>query len=133
MTSSAVFLALLALFPRLGRLPCVVAHAPRIVAQADAGRELGVPPGLVLVVGLLESQWGCARGSGGCWGAPAHASTPDVAGGVRETVSALDLGWSRCGTWSGALHHFRCGGCRCVVSAGYTPEDAMRLWLRVDP
>ena len=121
--------------PHLQHRACIQARADAIVQQAEgSASRYGVPVGLLLVVGFLESHWGCAAHSGGCWGAPAHASTPHVAGTSDNAASALALGWDRCGErggWTAAVRHFRCGRCDdCPGQRGYTAETAVRLTAR---
>lgn len=109
---------------------CIDARRDVIVADADAAsREHGVPVALLLSVGYLESHLGCARGSGGCWGAPrdrAHRHSP---GRASHAASALALGHRRCGSWEGAVAHFRGG--LCTGHAGYV-RAAVGMWRRVE-
>ena len=93
---------------------CIEARRAQVIADADrAAREHGVPVRLLLAVGYAESHLGCARGSGGCWGAPASRLHRHSPGRASHAASALALGHRRCGTWTGALGHFRCGRCTC--------------------
>lgn len=49
---------------------------------------------------------------------------------LGDAVTALALGHRRCGTWTGAVAHFRCGACVCAGS--YTAR-VTGLWRRVQP
>lgn len=131
MTAAQALAALLAVLPaRRPYRACLTARTPRVIADADAAsREHGVPVALLLSVGYAESHLGCARGSGGCWGAPASRLHRHTAGRASHAASALALGHRRCGTWTGALGHFRCG--RCVCEGSYVARVA-GLWSRVE-
>jgi hypothetical protein len=96
---------------------CIDTRRASIVTQADAAsREHGVPMRLLLAVGYAESHLGCAPRSGGCWGAPISRTARHTAGRASHAASALALGHRRCGTWRGAIAHFRCGRCVCAGS-----------------
>ena len=131
MTAAQALAALLAVLPaRRPYRACLTARTPRVIADADAAsREHGVPVALLLAVGYAESHLGCARGSGGCWGAPVSRLHRHTAGRASHAASALALGHRRCGTWTGALGHFRCG--RCVCEGSYVTRVA-GLWSRVE-
>lgn len=131
MTAAQALVALLAVLPaRRPYRACLATRAPRVIADADAAsREHGVPVALLLSVGYAESHLGCARGSGGCWGAPVSRLHRHTAGRASHAASALALGHRRCGTWAGALGHFRCG--RCVCEGSYVTRVA-GLWSRVE-
>lgn len=126
--------ALLALVTILALLPpnalagrCIARNRDRIVAAADrAAAEQGVPPAVLLGVAMLESHVGCTTGRGNAsWGAPISRARRGVAGGARESASALAWGRRRCGSWVGALAHYRCGLCRpCPRLVGYTDAFA---------
>lgn len=131
MTAAQALAALLAVLPaRRPYAACLTARTERVIADADAAsREHGVPVALLLSVGYAESHLGCARGSGGCWGAPVSRAARHTAGRASHAASALALGHRRCGTWSGALAHFRCG--RCVCTGSYVARVG-GLWSRVE-
>ena len=131
MTAAQALAALLAVLPaRRPYAACLTARTERVIADADAAsREHGVPVALLLSVGYAESHLGCARGSGGCWGAPVSRTARHTAGRASHAASALALGHRRCGTWMGALAHFRGG--RCVGHAGYVARVG-GLWQRVE-
>lgn len=131
MNAARALAALLAVLPaRRPYAACLTARAARVIADADAAsREHGVPVALLLSVGYAESHLGCARGSGGCWGAPVSRLHRHAAGRASHAASALALGHRRCGTWAGALGHFRCG--RCVCEGSYVARVA-GLWSRVE-
>lgn len=131
MNAARALAALLAVLPaRRPYSACLTARAPRVIADADAAsREHGVPVALLLSVGYAESHLGCARGSGGCWGAPVSRLHRHTAGRASHAASALALGHRRCGTWTGALAHFRCG--RCACDGSYVARVA-GLWQRVE-
>ena len=131
MNAARALAALLAVLPaRRPYAACLTARTERVIADADAAsREHGVPVALLLSVGYAESHLGCARGSGGCWGAPVSRTARHTAGRASHAASALALGHRRCGTWSGALGHFRCGQCVC---AGNYVARVGGLWQRVE-
>jgi hypothetical protein len=113
MIAQAVLATLLGMLPHLRHARCVEAHRADIVARADAAHEThGVPPAVLLVVGLLESHWGCNPRSGGCWGAPASRRHRFVAGTSDHAAAALARSYRVCGTWRGAVGRFRSGLCR---------------------
>ena len=131
MNAARALAALLAVLPaRRPYATCLTARTSRVIADADAAsREHGVPVALLLAVGYAESHLGCARGSGGCWGAPVSRTARHTAGRASHAASALALGHRRCGTWSGALGHFRSG--RCVCAGSYVARVG-GLWSRVE-
>lgn len=118
MTAAEALALLLALLPaRRPYAACLAARTARVTADADAAsREHGVPVRLLLAVGYAESHLGCAPRSGGCWGAPVSRTALHTAGRASHAASALALGHRRCGTWTGAVAHFRCGRCVCAGS-----------------
>jgi hypothetical protein len=128
MTAAEALAALLAMLPASRPYrQCIDARRSQIVADADAAsRTHGVPPQLLLSVGYAESHLGCARGSGGCWGAPVSRTQRHTAGRASHAASALALGHRRCATWRGAVSHFRCGRCVCPRNAEYVAR-VMRL------
>ena len=133
--SAAILAALLALFPSMNYAPCVRANAPRIAAEAArAERELGVPPEVLLVVGLLESHWGCNPASGGCWGAPIDFRHRGTAGTPLHAARVLANGYRACGDWTRAVAWFRSGDCRPRAPGlrGYV-RRATALMARVAP
>lgn len=135
----SVFLSILPPIPQPMR-SCVVRRNDEIVQMAQAGYEVHqVPVTLLLMVGFLESHWGCHPRSGGCWGAPIDPQHRLTAGTSNHAARALATSYRVCGTWEGAMNRFRCGLCVCRPSmiVGYTPEYAIhqverlheRLWL----
>ncbi len=131
MTAAQALVALLAaLTLRRPYAGCLDARRAQVVADADAAaRAHGVPVALLLAVGYAESHLGCARGSGGCWGAPASRLHRHAPGRASHAASALALGHRRCGTWTGALAHFRGG--LCTGHAGYVARVG-GLWTRTE-
>ena len=119
MTAAHALALLLAVLPtRRPYAACLAARTPRVIADADAAsRAHGVPVALLLAVGYAESHLGCARGSGGCWGAPVSRTARHTAGRASHAASALALG------------HFRCG--RCVCAGSYVARVG-GLWSRVE-
>lgn len=113
MTAAEALAAILSLLgPHVLHGACIARRREEIAADADAAsREHGVPVRLLLAVGLLESHWGCAPASGGCWGAPRDRDHRHSAGRASHAASALALGHRRCATWRGAVAHFRGGRC----------------------
>lgn len=127
--------ALLAMFPHLRHASCVHARAATIAAEVEhAERAYGVPPAVMLVVGLYESHWGCAPGSGGCWGAPVSRARRNVAGTPGHAARALARSFAVCGSWRGAVARFRSGLCtaRQPTHRQYVRSVAA-LVARIDP
>ena len=132
MTAAAWIVALLTAYPHLAHRACIVARASQIAADADsAAARYGVPVGVLLAVAVLESHLGCAPRSGGCWGAPVSRTRRQTAGRADHAASALALGMRRCGSWPGAVSHFRWGTCSRRAHVGYGPEDVWRVVARV--
>jgi len=108
-----LFVTFLAMFPHFRYGTCIETRRAQIVAHAaDASREAGVPPGVLLVVGFLESSWGCHPASGGSWGAPIDPRHRLVAGTAYHATRALARSYAVCGSWRGAIGRFRSGICR---------------------
>lgn len=131
-----LFVALLAILPRVPEpmRGCIERRRADIVHQIqNAALAEGVPPAVLLVVGLLESHYGCAEGSGGCWGAPRDRAHRLTAGTPRQAAASLSTSFRVCRSWQGAISRFRCGLCQCPARAGrgYSPEYAARLVERV--
>lgn len=134
MTAAIYLAAILAILPVPAfERNCITRNHDRIVAQADAAAEAeGIPVETLLVVGFLEAHLGCARHSGGCWGAPIDPHHRGVAGSPRSAARALAWGYRRCGDTLGAITHFRTGHCSFRRSlVGYEPSEAVRLLERV--
>ena len=135
MSAAAWLAALLLAVPVPAReRTCILARRETIAASADAAAAAhGIPVALLLSVAYLESHLGCARGSGGCWGAPISRTRRGVAGGADRAASALALGYRRCGqTDEGAVSSFRWGLCRPPRGAhGYGPADVLAFAARV--
>ena len=113
--TARLFTALLSLLPPLpaSRRPCVERRHDAIVAAASATADArAVPVGLLLSVALFESHWGCAPGSGSCWGAPVDTRHRLTAGTPDHAAAALARSFAVCGTWTGAVGRFRAGLCR---------------------
>lgn len=128
----ALLLALLALFHRTPHRACLAAHVDEIVRRAERAQAAhGVPPGVLLAVGFLESHLGCAPGSGGNWGAPVSPAHRHTAGTSDHAARSLATGYRVCGTWAGSVGWFRCGRCACPRLVGYEPGFAMRVVGRV--
>jgi len=138
----SLWLALLSVVPTPPRSmrPCLDRGAHSIPsAAAEAATAYDVPVGVLLVAAWLESHAGCDPASGGCWGAPIDARHRLTAGRASHAASALSLGFRGtarrrgCGTWEGAVSHFRCGLCRCPPppGGGYTAAYAIGLAERV--
>jgi hypothetical protein len=133
--TKALLLALLGMF-RSPAQACMTRHAPEnIEAAAEAAEAFGVPPGLLLAVGYLETHWGCSRASGGNWGAPISRARRTVPGRAHHAASALARARRVCGgrTWRRAVMMFRTGRCEFEESRmiGYTPTEALSLARRV--
>ena len=130
MTAAEALAALLALFAHVLHRPCLDARRDQIVRDADAAsRDHHVPVALLLATGFAESHLGCAPRSGGCWGAPRDREHRRSAGRADHAASALALGQRRCGSWPGAVAHFRCGACVC---SGTYPARVVGLWRRIE-
>ncbi len=131
-----LFAALLAILPRVPEpmRGCIEQRRHDIVQQIHfAALAQGVPPAVLLVVGMLESHYGCAARSGGCWGAPIDPTHRLTAGTPHHAAVALSTSFRVCRTWQGAISRFRCGLCACRPhpERGYTAEYAARLVERV--
>lgn len=107
-----VFVTLVAMLPYVNHAACVRTRAAAIETAAARGEGRGVPPSVLLVVGLLESHWGCHPASGGCWGAPRDAHHRSLAGTPDHAARALARSYAVCGDWRGAVSRFRSGLCR---------------------
>lgn len=109
-----VLIALLInLIPHSPYLACIRANEAAIASTlAKSEHDYGVPPSVLLVVGLLESHLGCNPRSGGCWGAPIDMQHRNVAGTPLHAARALASSYRVCGTWRGAIGRFRSGLCR---------------------
>lgn len=120
MTGAEAFAAILSLLSHVLYDDCIHRRRDAIIEDAtQAATAHGVPVRLLLAVGFRESHWGCAPASGGCWGAPRDRAHRSTAGRAAHAASALRLGHSRCGSWVGAVAHFRCGACACVGRERY--------------
>lgn len=136
MSAAVALAALLSLF----RTPVRVARyidgrrAAIVAAAEDAGRAHDVPPSVLLTVAFLETRIGSTylgrRPSN--WGAPASRAHRDRNGNARDSASALAWGRRRCGSWTAALSHYRCGLCRpCPRLVGYTDRYAAHVITQV--
>jgi hypothetical protein len=123
--------ALLSLVPSFSRTPAILAARDGIVETAAiAEKYTDVPPGILLVVGMLESRWGTDRRSGGSWGAARDRRHRNIAGTPMQSARILRRGARLCGDYNASLVFFRTGRCsfnRTLV--GYEPSDAVR-WIR---
>jgi hypothetical protein len=142
-----LFAALLTLVsPIAGRMRACVERRHDAIVRSIAAAETtyGVPPALTLVVGFLESHWGCHPRSGGSWGAPISPTRRLVAGTAQHTAVALASSFRACQTrarvaaglpptWTRAMSRFRCGLCVCpdAPNRGYSPGFAINLARRV--
>lgn len=132
MNIATLLAALLAIFPRSPALVCLRSRADTIAAQArDAAAHRGVPAGLLLAVGFMESHLGCARSSGGCWGAPIDPQHRGTAGTPDHAAQALATSFRVCGSWDGAVCRFRCGLCRCPDRHTRYAANAIGLARRI--
>lgn len=132
MDTAILFAALLAIFPRSPAVECLRARTDTIVTQArEAAARRGVPVGLLLAVGFMESHLGCDRASGGCWGAPISPDRRGTAGTPDHAAQALATSREVCGTWEGAVCRFRCGLCRCPDRHTRYASTAMGLARRI--
>ena len=91
MVIELLFAALLALMPRVPQpmRGCIARHRGLIVHEVAQGAEThGVPPAVLLVVGMLESHYGCAPHSGGWRGGRNVCSSREAAAGmsIKEMV-----------------------------------------------
>lgn len=135
MNAAILLTALLSLFQvPADKLSCILRNRARIVRDVTLASEArGVPIEALLAVGFLESHLGCARGSGGCWGAPSSPLHRLRAGTVHHAAAALAWGYRRCGgSTFGAVSHFRYGLCHPPRrSVGYGPTTALNLIERM--
>lgn len=112
---------------------CVSNRREAIAAEAQTAADAhGVPVAVLLVVGLLESRYGCDPRSGGSWGAPIDPQHRHTAGGPGHAARALASGYRVCGSTLGAVSRFRCGLCTCRRVVGYTATYAAGLIARVE-
>lgn len=111
-TALALFLALLSILPHSRATPCLHERAQAIVRMAAvAEQDRGVPAGVLLVVGLLETHCGCDIGEGGGWGAPIDPRHRHTAGTSDTAARILQHSLTACGTWERAIGRFRSGLC----------------------
>lgn len=129
MTPETILLAILAIFPHMSgnNRQCIIDHQPRIAAQL---REVSEPiaPGapvppmeLTAAVAFAETHLGCDINEGGNWGAPIDRNHRHTAGTHMSAVRVLSRGFTRCGSWDGAILRFRTGLCN-PARNGSTPE-----------
>jgi len=139
--AALLFSALLAIYPHMNYRPCVESHRESIIAHAVSGaEEHNVPVGIVMVVGFLETHWGCNPASGGCWGAPIDPQHRGTAGTPNQAARALATSYRVCGErygWLGAVNRFRCGLCVCPAPRTIPIPDGgggncPRYWREVD-
>jgi hypothetical protein len=76
-----------------------------------AEQDRGVPAGVILVVGTLETHCGCDRNEGGNWGAPIDSRHRHIAGTSDTAARILEHSLDACGTWMRAIGRFRSGLC----------------------
>lgn len=98
--------------PAVGR--CIESHLTQIANNAAEGERLhGVPAGVMLVVGFMETHLGCDRNEGGNWGAPIDPQHRHTAGTPLQAAHALAVSYQRCGgqDWARAVGRFRSGLC----------------------
>ena len=113
MTGLAVVLAILGIFPFMNgnNRACIVEHQARIAEQLEETAAMGVPILFMAAVAFKETHFGCARGSGGGWGAPADRHHRHTAGTHRDAAQSLLTGMTVCGSWERAVMRFRTGNC----------------------
>lgn len=113
MIAEAVLTLLLAVFPRGMGADYVRVHREEIAHVAgDAATAHGVPVPVLVSVAWYESRVGADPAAYGGWGAPRDRLHRHEAGTADHAASALALGLRQCGSWSGAVAHFRSGLCR---------------------
>lgn len=128
MSPETILLAILAIFPYMSgnNRQCIIDRQPRIVAQL---REVSEPiaPGapvppveLTAAVAFAETHLGCDINEGGNWGAPIDSTHRHTAGTHLSAVRVLSQGFTRCGSWDGAVLRFRTGLCN-PARNGSTP------------
>jgi len=129
MTPETILAAILAIFPHMSgnNRQCIIDQQPRIVEQL---REVSEPiePGapvppveLTAAVAFQETHLGCDINEGGNWGAPIDRNHRHIAGTHMSAVRVLSRGFTRCGSWDGAVLRFRTGLCN-PARQGATPE-----------
>ena len=90
----------------------ISAQQARVAAiAADAADFYGVPPALLLAIGLNETWCGTHPNEGGGWGAPIDSRHRGVAGTARTAARILATGYRVCGTWLQSAARFRSGAC----------------------
>lgn len=129
MSPETILAAILAIFPHMSgnNRQCIIDHQVRIAEQL---REVSQPvaPGapvppveLTAAVAFAETHLGCDLNEGGNWGAPIDRNHRHTAGTHMSAVRVLSRGFTRCGSWDGAVMRFRTGLCNPAVN-GRTPE-----------
>lgn len=74
--------------------------------------SLGVPMGVILVVGFSETHLGSDAHEGGNWGAPIDAAHRHTAGAPIQAARVLARSYQVCGNdWQRAVARFRSGLC----------------------
>lgn len=131
--TNLIISALLAHFHHMPARHCIEAHRVAIATDAAAASErYNVPPEILISIGWEESWLSCHPGELS-WGAPISRTRRHVPGGPFQAASSLAFGMRQCGTWLGAVHHFRNGRCSGGRVVGYTAEQAMHLAERIAP
>lgn len=119
---------------------CLDARRDVIVSAMRHSEASGVPAGVTLAIGFLESHNGCDP-RGDSWGVahdPLHWRIEDHA---HRAISALASNRRAClamrparrpvSEWMCAISRFRCGRRVCPPSVGYSPLAAIALITRL--
>lgn len=120
-----LLLALLHFYPHMSgnNRACIEQRQTAIVQAVEtAERDYGVPPAVLLAVGLSETHLGCDPGEGGNWGAPIDARHRHTPGTANTAARILQRGMQVCPqhTWLASISRFRSGFCTIPRSmAGY--------------
>ena len=122
---AAYYLALfLSFYPHMNYQTCIQLRRDSIVGDANnAATEYQIPVEVLLTVAFMESHFGCARGSGGNWGAPIDRLHRLIPGRAIQAARILSRSLEVCGSWEGALRRFRYGLCFARIDhTAYSPR-----------
>lgn len=127
-----IFAAILYMFPNANHRACLQERRTTIENNAeDAANRNGVPVGVLIVAGWMESHMGCDPASGGCWGAPIDPQHRHTAGTPNHAAVALATSYRVCHSWEGAISRFRCGLCTCPPRYNAYVQTSVNLVARL--
>lgn len=121
-------------------LRCLDARQGAIENAMRLSEASGVPAGVALMIGFMESHNGCDP-RGDSWGAPNDPDHWRIEDHAQRAISALASNHRAClamrpgrrpvPEWLCAISRFRCGRRVCPRSTGYSPQAATALILRL--